>query len=75
MPFKVVEIQLTDEQLARLVSEVSDLPYALLAQPRISGRQGGVMSVYFCTPEQHALINKGTMEARKLPEYGKPREV
>lgn len=71
MPYKVIELTLTDEQMATIDSELGDNQWALIAQPQMRGRSSGLLYVYVCTPEQYKMLDVAVIAARELPMYQK----
>lgn len=69
MAFKVIQVDLTDEQIAQIEKAVKDGDeFALLAEPRLSK---GMLNVRICTNEQFEILRPAILEAYKLPEWRK----
>lgn len=68
MPYKVIELQLTDEQIAEIEATLGDTvePFALLAHPQVRGLRSGQMPVYILTAAQYKAIDKGVIEGRAM---------
>ena len=71
MPYRVLELELTDEQIAQIQAIVDDdnRPFGLLAQPQVRGAFSGSMNVYICTKEQYEILDPAIKSARQLPSF------
>jgi hypothetical protein len=70
MAYKTLVLDLTEEQQRAIEAEVESAPrFGLIAQPYIRGFHAGELQVYFCTPEQYAILDAAVREARELPMF------
>lgn len=71
MGYKVIEVELTDDQIAQINTAIGDntKPFALLAQPKVRGSAIGTMKVYVCTAAQYKAIEFGVNKGRQMEEW------
>jgi hypothetical protein len=70
MPYKIIQIQLTDAQVEAIEKGIGtvgdDENYALLAEPKLTA---GKLNVQVVTTEQYAILRPAITAAHKLPQW------
>lgn len=71
MAYRVIYLQLTDEQMATINAALGDSkkPFALLAQPQVRGLRSGEMPVYVLAAEQYKAVDTAIVAARQLEAW------